>query len=214
MCLVSWTACGSPSSTLSWQCLWWSLITYSDSQGVRHPTMRVESVETVFTDPDWALLSGLSPAKQCIRYSWDKAFGTEHVDMLLLSREISSFDKGYWFSHLLGADSLVFAWVCLKICESPLDNIFPALCGMFYVWLFCFEAARQTTKGQGCDITNKWIQLHDAVFFPYRIICNTTFISSPSATCFASNYKSHPFWHFPPVVSCLCITVAWGSRSD
>lgn len=82
MCLASRTGCGSPSSTLPWQRLWWSLITYSDSQGARRPTMRGESVETGSTDPDWALLSGPSPAKQCIRYSWDKAFGTQRVHIV------------------------------------------------------------------------------------------------------------------------------------
>ncbi len=165
MCLASRTACGSPSSTLSWQCLWWSLITHSVSQGARHPTMRVESVETGFTDPDWALLSGLSPAKQCIRYSWDKAFGTECVPIALffLSRKshpltkvtglltcwvqtVSSFPC-FSLENLLKAE---YQWCVL----SDIFQYYFIRSYVFYKWLFCLEAALQTTKGQGCDITN------------------------------------------------------------
>lgn len=179
MCLASRTACGSPSSTLSWQCLWWSLITYTDSQGAKHPTMRVESVETGFTDPDWALLSGLSPAKECIRYSWDKAFGTECVPIVLsfLSREISSFDKGHWFTHLLGADNLVYTWVSLIFVLSDIFQhylkCYTVTCPGFQVLSFCLEDKPK----KGCNLMSGKKSI-------CRVFCDRALIWSPSSTLF------------------------------
>lgn len=120
MCRASRTACGSPSSTLSWQGLWWSLIAHSDSQGAEQPTMRVESVETSPTNPNWALLSSFFPANGCIRYSWNKAFRMECVYCSVLPvEEISSFwQRSLVDLTLVGIVLRVIGCVFLRIsCE-------------------------------------------------------------------------------------------------
>ena len=80
MCLASLDSpVEAPVPHFPWQLLWWWLITHSDSQGARHPTMRGESVESSSTDPNSVLLSGLSPAQQHISYSWHQTLGTHCI---------------------------------------------------------------------------------------------------------------------------------------